>query len=188
MTYEFSCDWFTARVESWKPHIEHLKDKPFNYLEVGSYEGRSILYIHDNYATHPDCNVVSIDPFPDYHDLSSALIQQAERRFKSNTKDKNILHFKCDLMEYFRVYFRPNYYYDLIYVDGSHLSFDCYTDAQLAWRLLKEGGVMVLDDYELNNYKLPYENCATGIDYFLKSIEGKYKLLFKNWQVGIIKL
>jgi predicted O-methyltransferase YrrM len=189
MSYEFTCDWFTDRVKHWPIH--HLKDNPFNYLEIGSYEGRSILHIHDNIATHPKCKLVSVDPFPSYHDLSDNHIKLAEQRFYKNIMGKNIVHYKMDMLHYSmfkRLTTLDPCTFDLIYVDGSHLSFDCYTDAQLAWRLLNKGGIMILDDYELKNYPKEHENCRMGIDYFLESIKGSYQLLFQNWQVGIKKL
>lgn len=33
----------------------------------------------------------------------------------------------------------------VVYIDGSHWAKDVLTDAVMAWRLLKEGGVMILD-------------------------------------------
>jgi predicted O-methyltransferase YrrM len=190
MSYEFSCDWFTDRVKCWP--IEHLKGKQFNYLEIGSYEGRSVLHIHDNIATHDNCALVCVDPYPEYPDLSKSHINNAYERFKKNTQGKHKIQLlKMDMIEAYADLtdsLGSRLSFDLIYVDGQHLSFEAYKDAQLAWRLLRTGGIMILDDYELFNYKKDFENCATGIDYFLKSIEGKYELLFKNWQLGIKKL
>ena len=44
---------------------------------------------------------------------------------------------------------KPEYIavYDFIYIDGSHTAPDVLTDACMAWPLLKEGGLMVFDDY-----------------------------------------
>ena len=36
--------------------------------------------------------------------------------------------------------------YDLIYIDGSHIFEDAFLDAYFALRLLRSGGVMLLDD------------------------------------------
>jgi predicted O-methyltransferase YrrM len=38
-------------------------------------------------------------------------------------------------------------HYDIIYIDGSHDRPDVLEDAVLCWRLLKEGGIMIFDDY-----------------------------------------
>jgi predicted O-methyltransferase YrrM len=37
--------------------------------------------------------------------------------------------------------------YDFIYIDGSHIAKDVLTDACMAWPLLKQGGLLVFDDY-----------------------------------------
>ncbi len=46
--------------------------------------------------------------------------------------------------------------FDIIYVDGSHVKNDVLEDAVLSWRLLKNGGLMVFDDYR---------NLGVGLDY-----------------------
>jgi predicted O-methyltransferase YrrM len=38
--------------------------------------------------------------------------------------------------------------FDFIYIDGSHAACDVMSDAVLAWKLLKENGIMIFDDYE----------------------------------------
>jgi predicted O-methyltransferase YrrM len=37
--------------------------------------------------------------------------------------------------------------FNFIYIDGSHTAKDVLTDACMAWPLLKQGGLMVFDDY-----------------------------------------
>jgi len=37
--------------------------------------------------------------------------------------------------------------FDFMYIDGSHKCIDVYNDCVLAWRILRKGGLMVLDDY-----------------------------------------
>ena len=49
-------------------------------------------------------------------------------------------------------------YFDFIYIDGSHRATDVLCDALLSFRLLKNNGVIVFDDY-LWQEQLPY-----GID------------------------
>ena len=38
--------------------------------------------------------------------------------------------------------------YDIAYVDGSHLPHDALSDVVLSWRLLKEGGLLIVDDFD----------------------------------------
>ena len=46
--------------------------------------------------------------------------------------------------------------FDFIYVDGSHVARDVLADAVVSFKLLKIGGIMVLDDY-LWHQKPPFE-------------------------------
>lgn len=50
--------------------------------------------------------------------------------------------------ESFLVAARAAQQYDLIYVDGNHNASDALLDVVLCWRLLKVGGVMVVDDLD----------------------------------------
>ena len=78
--------------------------------------------------------------------------------------------------------------YDFIYIDGSHLSFDCYSDLILSWEILVKGGLMAIDDY-LYNDKGPVINSPfEGVNHFLKKYEGKYNLLHKGYRVFLEKL
>jgi hypothetical protein len=49
-------------------------------------------------------------------------------------------------------------YFDFVYVDGSHQAPDVLTDAVLAFKLTKTGGLMIFDDY------LWAENLTGGVD------------------------
>ena len=41
--------------------------------------------------------------------------------------------------------------FDLAYIDGSHRASEVVVDVSLAWRLLKRGGLMLLDDYKFES-------------------------------------
>ena len=45
-------------------------------------------------------------------------------------------------------------FYSIIYVDGSHWSKDVLQDTVLAWGLLRVGGVMIFDDYQMGYTRL----------------------------------
>jgi predicted O-methyltransferase YrrM len=58
--------------------------------------------------------------------------------------------------------------FDLIYVDGSHRRDDVIMDSLLAWRLLKEGGLLIWDDYLCDTHLPAAERPQQAIDTFLK--------------------
>ena len=75
--YNFSEDWFTGRLSTWKRVLLQFKGKSnLQYLEIGVYEGRSILWMLENVLTHPTSNATGIDIFPG----------QLKERFLDNLK------------------------------------------------------------------------------------------------------
>jgi hypothetical protein len=63
-------------------------------------------------------------------------------------------------------------------------------DLFLSWQLLRKGGVMAIDDYMYNAYKVvenPYEYPYEAVNQFLKDNEGKYILIDKDYRVFLEK-
>jgi len=71
---------------------------------------------------------------------------------------------------------------DFAYIDGDHSPEQVYKDAVNIFKKMKIGGIILFDDYlwEINGMKT-----KIGIDKFLDEYIGKYKLLFKNYQLAI---
>lgn len=77
--------------------------------------------------------------------------------------------------------------FDFIYIDGAHHNHEVITDAVMSWKLLKDGGIMVFDDYfPLTDGMIP-SSPKTAIDTFLLLFSEDFELLFTNTQVGIRK-
>ena len=82
---------------------------------------------------------------------------------------------------------KNNKTFDFIYVDGSHLLLDCYSDLILSWDILISGGIMVIDDY-LYKQESILESPFEAVNHFLKVYQGKYKLLNKSYRVFLEKI
>ncbi len=146
--YEFGADWFWPSIPNWEKNLAHMKGQPnLNYLEVGPFEGRSFYWLLDNIYTHPSTRATAIDVFET--GTSGYYAGNFERRFRNNARisgrEKDITVIKG----YSQVELRklPLDSYDLIYIDGSHSTPDVLADLVLSWGLLKNGGMMILDDY-----------------------------------------
>jgi hypothetical protein len=77
--------------------------------------------------------------------------------------------------------------FDFIYIDGSHLAKNVLEDAVLAFPLLKEGGIMIFDDYTWGQGLSFWDIPRTGIDAFLLVYGNQLEVLEKNSQVIIKK-
>lgn len=61
-------------------------------------------------------------------------------------------------------------------------------DAMLSWRSVKPGGIILIDDYLWAPETPPTERPQMAIDFFLESFEGRFEILWKQYQVAIRKL
>ena len=79
-------------------------------------------------------------------------------------------------------------FFDFIYIDGSHLSFDCYSDLIQSWRLLARGGVLAIDDYLYNTEGAVVDSPFEGVNHFLKKHGNEIKILHKGYRVFLQKV
>ena len=70
--------------------------------------------------------------------------------------------------------------YDFIYIDASHEKDWVLFDAINSFSLLKEGGLMIFDDYG-------WGECNIGIDSFLTCYQDNIEIFYKGYQVMLIK-
>jgi predicted O-methyltransferase YrrM len=122
---------------------------PVRYLEVGSFEGASLTFVHDLLEGRLRATIV--DPFENYSELPSTEMSAVEARFRANIKaigiDARVL--RGSSIERLPQLIAGAETFDLIYIDGSHAKLDVITDALLCWRLLAPDGLMIFDDYRM---------------------------------------
>ena len=155
--YEFTQDWFHWAPEVWTQLIPHLPGRK-SFLEIGSFEGRSTVWIMENMMEDGgmiDC----IDTWEGGEEHTADQMAGVEERFEANTEKcmrkyadetgsrKWASMFKGKSVDKLAQLIREGNPYDFIYIDGSHVAKDVMTDACMAWPLLKEGGILVFDDY-----------------------------------------
>src|SRR5262249_23285982 len=140
-----------SNIPVWDKALARYKGKPgVNYLEVGIFEGQSLLWMIEHVLTHPTARATGIDPFADpFYTRKSSTYKQT---FYSNLKASGYEE-KARIIEgYSQTELRklPLESFDIIYIDGSHDAADVLEDGMLSWRLLKDGGVLIFDDYRLH--------------------------------------
>ena len=186
--YIFSEDWFSSNIPIWKNTInkEFNKNSNLKYLEIGTFEGRSAIYICENFQ---NIQVTCVDPFDKYESVESLAKKQDMKRiydtFQSNVKDfKNrINHYKINSNEFFK---KNNELFDIIYIDGSHYYIDVQNDFKNSLNCLNDGGIIIFDDFLWNYYKKIQENPINGILPFLnkqkdlKIISASNQLILKK--------
>ncbi len=140
------------------------KQKPFKYLEIGSFEGLSaslFLHIAATYANQEDAprlELTCIDNWIGGEEHQNIDFSCVEKMFDQNinicldlfTPNNRplIKKLKSDSsIALSSMVGQKNNSFDLIYIDGSHHSADVLTDLVLSWFLLRLNGILILDDY-----------------------------------------
>lgn len=184
----FSCDWFSQHIPNWTRHLEKFVGKDVSFLEIGSYEGRSSLWLMENILTNPKSKLTCIDLWEDY--------PESERLgFKVTGK---IEVFKNNLSKYIdRITMKQGSsfeivptlvdQYDFIYVDGDHTVTGCWTDAINSFAKLKVGGVMIFDDYDWWINRGTELHPKEAVDRFIKEYADKITVKEVAYQVVIEK-
>lgn len=164
--YKFYRNYFYLRIHIWKGFFNDKNFNNLNYLEIGSYEGMSALWLKERYK---DLNITCIDT-------------SFQENYYDNIKGTDIKTFKGNIEDFVDTNTET---FDLIYVDGEHTDSSLFKDCYLSFKLLNENGYMIIDGYKLNLYS---NNCRWGIDKFLNLVPNQYKIITQDSQLIIQKL
>lgn len=199
MEPKYSVDWFSGNIPNWDNIFTKrgLKGTHFlKFLEIGCFEGRATNYMLENILTGQGCEIHVVDTFGGSLEESgmnwdkSYQFNTLYNTFSSNIskhKDRVIIH-RGESGKILKKDFEDNTF-DFIYIDGSHTAPDVLQDAILAHPLLKVGGIIIFDDFgwkDPNNLD-PTNSPQMAIEFFYSSHRHKYEVIFKGYQVGILK-
>lgn len=160
--YEFTKDWFSANHADWK---RVLTMHPKRYLEIGSFEGRSVCTLIEAVRTLEHCVCIDswvADPTSVNDEEDMEVVEKRfdhnvqvalERRAAAHSEWPVPLMFKQRSRSFDALVRMNNGFnlaetkFDLVYIDGSHRPEHCLEDMILSFRLLRQNGVMIVDDY-----------------------------------------
>ncbi|WP_131120372.1 class I SAM-dependent methyltransferase [Lichenihabitans psoromatis] len=186
----FSHDWFSDKIWIWHEITEPYKNKQPMILEVGVFEGRSVVFCMEYL---PGSKVTAVDHFVIKKGFTSTqnitLKMDSEEAFKLNTArygDRVEVFSEPSWAALTKLVYQGRKY-DIIYVDASHTAPDVLADTLIAWRMLKVGGLWIWDDFLLDIEKVGLESVSGGVVTFLKMYEGCYEWVHAGWQVAIRK-
>lgn len=159
------------------------------FLEIGPFEGRATTWLLDNILTGQDCKIVCIDTFEGSIEHKGMDLSNLYEIFTNNIQKygNKVITIVGKSQDILSRDFMLDYTFDFIYVDGSHRSPDVIQDTILSFRLLKNGGTMIFDDYGGGPYDDEVESAKSAIDSFLNIFKKDIMMLYKGYQVVIEK-
>jgi hypothetical protein len=182
--YEFTWDVFTWNIPLWRPVLEPFAGRSdVHYLEIGISEGRATLWMLENILTDPTSRATGIDPF--LVEGHEERLRENLRKFASPEKVQVIKGFSQDVLPELE----PDSY-DIIYIDGSHLAGDVLFDAVYTWRLLRDEGLVIHDDYmwQYKHRQPPDMHPLVAIDAFITGKRNTAQVLHRGRQLILRKL
>ena len=200
--YQFTKDWFNWAPEVWTQLIPHLPGEPGkrNFLEIGSFEGRSMTWIVENMMAENDW-LGCIDTWGGGEEHGEEDMSEVEKRFIHNRavawdkfygRDVKMLKgSSTDMLAFLNTKTSdPEWRYNgfsFIYIDGSHIAKDVLTDACMAWPLLKPKGMMVFDDYMWGNPRDILHRPKPAIDAFCNLFAEEAEIVHVGYQLVVRK-
>ena len=164
-------DYFSAHAYNFYHYLNKLRYN-FNYLEIGSYEGNSAIFIASHFK---DAGINCVDNWTSTEEyIDHISFSRVEENFNFNIKNyKNINKIKKSSDEFFK---NNREKFDVVYVDGHHLGSQVFKDCNNSWQILNDNGYLICDDYIWEFYLDIEKNPCSAINNFLKVINGSYKI------------
>lgn len=173
--------------------IANLKG-PIKLLEVGAYEGSATKWMLKNLATHPESRVYAIDTWEGSPEYVGTDFNEVEETFRRRVKDtgredqlvtlkmrsEDGLHHLLDSIGKESINFA--------YIDASHEARDVLSDAVLVWKLMKENGIVVFDDYRWADLEQEFFRPRLAIDSFIRAYAPELRVIHIERQAYVQKL
>lgn len=180
-TFDFTNNYFEGARLNFDQCIG-LLGRVDRVLEIGAHEGRSACYILEHLLSDTG-TFVSVDP--QIHDLT-------RQRFQHNVAiakkpEQTIVNMYDMSIPALSKLVAQRQQFDFVYVDGDHSNQTVIADAVLGWQLLRQGGIMLFDDY----YPVPdsgyFDGPKAGIDAFCMLYSSQCHWIITNHQIGLQK-
>ncbi len=163
MISAFTSDWVSPHAATWLKYLQPWAGKSgLRCLEIGSFEGRSAVWLVEN-ILHGEGSTI------DCVDCWQWTGSDVEKRFDLNTnpfRHKINKHRSRSFDWLIGRNHAVREFYDIVYIDGDHHAQAVLSDLTLCWPLLKPGGILICDDYlwaQCEEHQRP----ARAIDAFL---------------------
>ena len=187
----FKQDWFTSNQDNLFEILNKYldPDNEMHYLEIGSFEGRSLLWFMQHILKNEVSSATCIEP---------GIWGSSFSRFLNNISELGSEANKINIIKNFSYValksLSTSKLFDVVLIDGDHHAQSVLEDGILSFRLLKIGGIMIFDDYLWENSNYPDNkeefqiNPRYAIDTFMSIYKPCISILHIGYQVVIRKI
>jgi predicted O-methyltransferase YrrM len=188
--YEFTNDWFLQNIPVWDALVPRFFPK--RILEIGSYEGRSACYLIEKFGGSGPLEIHCVDTWEGGVEHDRNAMSAVETRFDKNiqTALQKMLNPQAIVKKHKKLSYMAMAElitieraatFDVLYIDGSHQAPHVLADAVMGFHLLRNGGLMIFDDYiwsmEPMGSQDPLNMPKPAIDAFLNVFQRKMQIV-----------
>ncbi len=178
-------DFFSNYFNVWNKFLSELNR--IKYLELGTFEGRSALFVSEL----KNCEqIVCVDPYIEYPEsekyefkMSDVFNSIDQNLKKIKNKNINLIRKKSD--EFFK---ENEEKFDVIYIDGYHQYDYVKRDFLNSFNCLKKNGILICDDFLWFKYKEKNNNPIIAILDCYYQYKKDLEVLFVSNQIIFKKL
>ena len=177
-------DCFGNNANVWKKFLTHIPN--FKYLEIGTFEGRSALFVSE----FNNCEkIVCVDPYIDYNEIESDdfkmsdVFESVNQKFKQ-VQNKNIKLIREKSDDFF---LKNKETFDVIYIDGYHKYEYVKRDFVNSMNCIKKDGILICDDFLWFEYEKLEENPIGAILECYENYKKDLQILFISNQIIFCK-
>ncbi len=180
---KITSDFFSAHAFFFYDIASKIKND-FKFLEIGSYEGNSAIFMAKNFNRN---KIMCVDYWEQTNEYKKMDFNSIEKNFDFNTQNfHNIKKIKNTSDNFFK---GNNDFFDMIYIDGHHHGDQVYKDCKNSWKILNKDGFMICDDFIWPFYDNIEENPCYAINKFLSEIRNEFKIIrVSNSQIFMQKM
>jgi len=188
--FQFTRNWFRQRnLDTFRKYVypEWHGKNGISYLELGCFEGMSMVWMLQRILTGKDTRAIGIDPWLMTTKLDGDVMEAVRERAFHNTRHyENCTLIRGSSAEVLRRMCGFRYGYlgirknsvDICMIDGNHNELAVLDDARHVYELMKPGGWMLFDDVENDIPKVAH--VKQGLQTFLSEIGDGIRFLWKD--------
>ena len=175
-------------IPAWREDLAWYAGRPnLRVLEIGSFEGLASVWLLRNILTDETCRLVSIGRY----EIDSWPTLTYQRNLNSQDVQKRVSIHRGSLSEILTSF--DGLLFDFICIDHLLTTSEFLELPLLAWKLLKTGGVMIIDDHLLSSHPIysvmsPLCKPEAGIDRLLSTHQTEYVLLRDAYHMAVRKV
>ena len=176
--YQFNYDdWFSKNMNIWKNYLAPLKE--IKYLEIGSFEGRSAVFVGEMVNVKEITCVDTFEGSDEHNKINFDIVyKNCSENLSQLNKSYNLI--KDTSHNFFQ---NNNKKFNVIYIDGSHLYEDVKKDFINSMKCLDDGGILICDDFLWFFYKKIEQNPIGAILECYENYKKDLEIQFINHQI-----